>query len=321
MGTMLASKVAVVTGAGRGIGKGVALLFAEEGAKVVAVDNGCDVDGRNTDPSHANQTVKEIIAAGGQAVAQTQGIETSAGGEAAIKKAIDSYGKLDILVNVHGILRDRMIYNMTEEEWDTVILFHLKGVFNTLKPASIIMRQQRGGRIINFTSVSGLWGNSGQGNYGAAHAGKVGLTRVAARDLGRYGVTVNAISPGAMTRMGASVPASASAARARVGVVPLGGTPPAGQREAPRPTEPTAGKNHPNDIAPMVAFLASDAASNVNGRVFHCSGGNVSLLSEPVILKTLYKNGRWTPEEIADMFPTTLGQGLINPAPALPPQQ
>ena len=321
MAGMLDGKVAVITGAGRGIGKGVALLFAEEGAKVVAVDNGCDVDGRNTDPGPANETVKEIIAKGGQAVAQTQGIETLAGGEAAIKRALDTYSKLDILVNVHGILRDRMFFNMSEEEWDGVIQFHLKGVFNTMKPASIIMRQQRSGRIINFTSVSGLWGNTGQANYGAAHAGKAGLTRVTARDLGRYGITVNCISPGAMTRMGASVPASANAARQRLGIQPLGGSRTGDQPAAPRPTEPVPGKNHPGDIAPMVVFLASDAAKDVNGRIFHCTGGQVSLLSDPVILKTIYKNGRWTPKEIAEIFPQTLGQGLVNPAPPLPAKE
>ncbi|MBI4312096.1 MAG: SDR family oxidoreductase, partial [Chloroflexi bacterium] len=315
MGTMLAGKVAVITGAGRGIGQGVALLFAEEGAKVVAVDNGCDVDGRNTDAGPANDTVKQIIAKGGQAVAQTQGVETAAGGEAAIQKAIDTYGKLDILVAVHGILRDRMIFNMSEEEWDTVIKFHLKGVFNVLKPASVIMRQQRSGRIILFTSIAGLWGNSGQGNYGAAHAGKAGLMRVAARDLGRYGITVNCISPAGSTRMGASVPASAGAARARVGIQPIGGGParPQAQAEGGRRPEPAPGKGQAGDIAPMVVFVASDLAKDVNGKIFHCTGGQVSLLSEEVSLKTIHKNGRWTPEEIAEIFPQTLGQALVNP--------
>lgn len=319
MGTMLKDKVAVITGAGRGIGQGVALLFAEEGAKVVVVDNGCNVDGTNTDLGPAADTVAQIKARGGQAIAQTQGIETFAGGEAAIQKALDTFGKLDILVAVHGILRDRMLFNMTEEDWDTVIKFHLKGVFNVVKPASVIMRQQRSGRIIMFTSIAGLWGNSGQANYGAAHAGKAGLMRVAARDLGRYGITVNCISPAGMTRMGSTIPASANAARARVGIQPLGGAP-AGAAAAPRPTEPVAGKNHAHDIAPMVAFVASDAAKDVNGKIFHCTGGNVSLLSDPVILKTIHKAGRWTPEEIAEIFPSTLGQGLVNPAPPLPPK-
>ncbi|MBI3952898.1 MAG: SDR family oxidoreductase [Chloroflexi bacterium] len=319
MGNMLADKVAVVTGAGRGIGKGVALLCAAEGAKVVVVDNGCDVDGSNTDPDPANQTVAEIIAQGGHAVAQTQGVETFAGGEAAIRKALDTYGRLDVLIAVHGILRDRMLFNMSEEEWDTVIKVHLKGVFNVVKPASVVMRQQRGGRIIMFTSGSGLWGNSGQANYGAAHAGKAGLMRVAARDLGRYGITINCISPGAMTRMGATVPGAAQAARARLGIAPPGGASARSPQE-PRPQEPIPGKNHPGDIAPMVVFLASDLAKDVNGRIFHCTGGNVSLLSDPVILKTIHKAGRWTPEEIAEIFPQTLGQGLVNPAPPLPPK-
>lgn len=317
MGKMLEGKVSVITGAGRGIGKGVALLFAEEGARVVAVDNGCMVDGTNVDPGPANETVAEIKAKDGQAVAQTQGVETFAGGEAAIQKALDVFGKLDILVAVHGILRDRMLFNMSEEEWDAVIKFHLKGVFNVVKPASVIMRQQRSGRIIIFTSLSGLWGNSGQANYGAAHAGKTGLMHVAARDLGRYGITVNCISPAAMTRMGASVPASASAARTRVGIQPLVGS--SAVAETRRSNEPTPGRNHPYDIAPMVAFLASDAAQGVNGKIFHCSGANISLLSDQVVLKTMHKAGRWTPEEISEFFPQTLGQGLVNPAPPLPP--
>ena len=320
MGTMLTGKVAVVTGAGRGIGKGVALSLADQGAKIVAVDNGCNLDGTGTDEGPAQETVAEIKAKGGLAVAQTQGVETAAGGEAAIKKALDAFGKLDILVAVHGILRDRMLFNMNEEEWDTVIKFHLKGCFNVVKPASVIMRQQRSGRIIMFTSIAGLWGNSGQANYGSAHAGKAGLMRVAARDLGRYGITVNCISPAGMTRMGASVPAAANEARLRVGIQPLGGARP-GQAAQPRPTEPIPGKNHAHDIAPMVAFLASDLAKDVNGRIFHCTGGQVSLLSDPVILKTIYKNGRWSPEEIAEIFPNTLGQGLVNPAPPLPPKE
>jgi len=256
MGTMLAGKVAVITGAGRGIGQGVALLFAEEGAKVVVVDNGCDVDGRNTDAGPANDTVKQIIAKGGQAVAQTQGVETAAGGEAAIQKAIDTYGKLDILVAVHGILRDRMIFNMSEEEWDTVIKFHLKGVFNVLKPASVIMRQQRSGRIILFTSIAGLWGNSGQGNYGAAHAGKAGLMRVAARDLGRYGVTVNCIAPGRIMseQIRRKYPEQFRAAESARDI-PLGRY------------------GEPEELACLAVFLASPLACYITGAVMPVDGG------------------------------------------------
>ena len=200
MGDRLKGKVAVVTGAGRGLGRCHALALAAEGAKVVINDLGGAVDGTGADKSPADEVVAEIKKMGGEAVANYDSVATMEGGEKIIKAAIDNFGRLDILVNNAGVLRDRMIFNMTEEEWDTVISVHLKGHFACTKHACIIFRQQRSGRIINTSSEAGL-GNMGQANYSAAKEGIVGFTRTVARDMGRYGVTCNAIRPRAATRM------------------------------------------------------------------------------------------------------------------------
>ncbi|MER3420785.1 MAG: hypothetical protein C4290_09815, partial [Chloroflexota bacterium] len=201
MGNRLEGKVAIVTGGGRGIGRAICHLLAEEGCRVVVNDYGVAVDGTQPSSGPAQEVADEIKAKGGEAIPNFGDVSKVEDGEAMVKQALDSFGRLDILINVAGILRDRMIFNMTEEEWDAVIAVHLRGHYCTIKPASVVMRQQRYGRIINFTSISGLRGNPGQANYGAAKAGIAGLTRVVARDLGRYGVTCNAISPGAATRM------------------------------------------------------------------------------------------------------------------------
>ena len=299
MGNRLQDKVAVVTGSGRGIGRGVAILMAQEGAKVVVVDPGVNVDGSGTDHSIAQQVVSEIEQAGGTAVACTESVASMEGGEKIIQTAIDNYGKLDIVVTVAGILRDRMIFNMTEQEWDDVIAVHLKGTFSVVKHACILFRQQRSGRIITFSSTSGLYGNSGQANYGAAKDGIAGLTRVVARDMGRYGVTANAISPTAATRMTGSIPEDTANLRAARGITRA---------------SPTM-RGEADDVAPMVTWLASDAAAHVNGHVFHVTEGLVTLLNEPEPVKTINKTGKWTVEELARVVPVTLGFELHNPAP------
>ena len=231
------------------------------------------------------------------------------GGENIIKSALDNYGQLDIVVAVAGILRDRMLFNMTEEEWDAVISVHLKGTFTVCKAASLLFRQQRSGRIITFSSTSGLFGNSGQANYGAAKDGIAGFTRAVARDLGRYGVTVNSISPGANSRMTQTVPQSARDIRAA-----------SGMQASASVITPLELNREPEDVAPMVAWLASDEAKDVNGHVFHCQGGQISLMSNPTEERTLRKNGRWTVEEIDAMFGGTLGMDMVNPAPAQAPK-
>src|SRR6476619_45576 len=206
----LDGRVAIVTGAGRGIGRSVARLLASEGASVVVNDLGSAVDGSGHDSGPAHDVVAEIAEAGGKAVANGADISVFAAAENLVQTAIEEFGRLDILVNVAGILRDRMVFNMTEQEWDDVIRVHLKGTFNTTRFASAHWRSLRDesaqNRIINFTSVSGLHGAPGQPNYAAAKMGIVGLTWSCANALGKYGVTANAISPGAQTRMIDSIP-------------------------------------------------------------------------------------------------------------------
>ena len=309
MGDLLKDKVAVVTGSGRGIGRGIALQLSAEGAKVVVNDLGGAVDGSGDSATPADEVVNEIKAAGGEAVANYDSVATMDGGENIVKAALDSFGKIDIAVAVAGILRDRMLFNMTEEEWDAVISVHLKGTFTVTKAASILFRQQRSGRIITFSSTSGLYGNSGQANYGAAKDGIAGFTRAVARDLGRYGVTVNSISPGANSRMTQTVPQSARDLRAASGI------------QSNSAVTPLELNRDPEDVAPMVAWLASDEARDVNGHVFHCQGGQISLMNNPAEERTLRKSGRWSVEEIDAMFSGTLGMDMVNPGPPLPPRE
>lgn len=304
MADILKDKVAVVTGAGRGVGRGVAMLMAAEGAKVVVVDPGVNVDGSGFDQSVAEQVVVEIHRGGGEAVACTESVATMAGGERIVQAALDSFGKLDIVVTCAGILRDRMVFNMTEQEWDDVIAVHLKGTFTVVKHACILFRQQRSGRIITFTSQSGLVGNSGQANYGAAKSGIAGFTKVVARDMGRYGVTANSIAPRANTRMIGAIPETAAEVRARGGVASL-----------------SEGNElqglDPDDVAPFVCYLASDYASQINGQIFLVFGGDVSLMSQPRPERSIFNpNGQWTLEELAPLASNYLTAGIYNPAPA-----
>ncbi len=304
----LDGKVAVVTGSGRGIGRGIALLFAREGAKVVVNDPGVNTDGTGNDNGPADQVVAEIKGEGGAAVANYDSVAHVAGGEAIVKTAVDTWGRIDILVNNAGILRDRMIFNMSEEEWDAVIATHLKGHYCCTKPASILMRQQRYGRVVNFSSGSGIIGNAGQANYGAAKSGIAGFTRVVAKDLGRYGVTCNALAPGAATRMTSTVSDQSRQLRARAGI-----TSPAAR---PAPAAPQL--RDPEYVAPMVAYLCTDDAWNINGQIFHVAGGSVGIANHPVPMRTLWKPDMWTLDELAAAVPAQLMAGIGNPAPPPP---
>ena len=306
MAGALEGKVAIITGSGRGIGRGMALLFAQEGAKVVVNDPGVNTDGSGRDNGPADEVASEIKAAGGEAVANYDTVATADGGERMVQTALDAFGRLDILVNNAGILRDRMIFNMTEEEWDAVIAVHLKGHFNCTKPASIVMRQQRYGRIINMSSTSGIIGNPGQANYGAAKSGIAGFTRVVAKDLGRYGVTCNAIAPGAATRLTATVPQSSRELRSRAGISGAASN---------RPPTAAFTLRDPEYVAPMAAYLACDDAWNINGQIFHVAGGTVGLAWHPTPMRTIWKPDMWTLDELCEIVPGQMMAGIPNPAP------
>jgi len=284
---LLDGKVAIVTGAGNGLGAAYAKLFAREGASVVVNDLGSAVYGSGHDSGPAHDVVAEIAEAGGKAIANGADISVFAAAENLVQTAIEEFGRLDILVNVAGILRDRMVFNMTEQEWDDVIRVHLKGTFNTTRFASAHWRSLRDesaqNRIINFTSVSGLHGAPGQPNYAAAKMGIVGLTWSSARALGKYGVTVNAISPGAATRMTDSVPTDR------------------------RRTRPEVAEWSPDNVAPIVAYLASERSGWITGRIIHSSGYEVSLYSNPEPVVRIVGTGPWQPDALAEQVERSFG--------------
>ncbi len=289
---ILQDKVAVITGGGNGIGREVSKLFGQQGAKVVVNDLGVAVDGSGGTRSAADAVVQEINDAGGIAVANHESVATPEGGQSIIQTALDNYSKLDIVVHVADILRDRMLFNMSIEEWDAVINVHLRGAFCVIRPAAALMRAQKSGRIISFSSGSAA-GNSGQANYSAAKAGILGLTRTGAKDLSKYGVTVNAIWPSAATRMTSTVPEAAEALRAERGLRRTSGA-------RPQILDP-------KHVAPMVAYLASDLAQDITGQTFAIGGERLALISNPAPVREVYCPGGWTMESMLELFPQTIG--------------
>jgi NAD(P)-dependent dehydrogenase (short-subunit alcohol dehydrogenase family) len=291
MARHLEGKVAAVTGGGRGIGREVSKALAAQGAAVVVNDLGVTVAGQKETQSPADDVAKEIKAAGGAACSNHEDISTPEGGESLVNQAIKEYGQLDILVNVAGILRDRMIFNMTIEEWDAVIRVHLRGHFCTMRPASAHMRERKFGRIINFSSNSAQ-GSPGQPNYAAAKAGILGLTYSAANSLHKYGITCNAIMPGAATRM--------------TDTIPTGRMPGA-------PTESTAASGSPMDpanVPPIIVYLSSDEAGEVTGQCFGASGYAIRRYTHMEPDRILYGDGKWDIDHLFKVFKSTLGRGL-----------
>ena len=276
---LLKGKVAVVTGAARGVGREIAMLMAAHGAKVVVNDYGGSEGGVGADRKPADEVVDEIRRAKGEAVANYDSVASMAGGQAIVKTATDSFGRVDIVVNNAGILRDRMIFNMSEEEWDAVINTHLKGSFAVTRAAAPLMREQKWGRFINMTSTSGLIGNVGQANYAAAKLGIFGLTKATALDMARYNVTANCISPFAWTRMIGTIPTETEAEKARVEKIKQMG---------------------PEKIAPVCAYLLSDAAKDVTGQIFGARMNELFLFSQNRPLRSVHRSEGWTPQSIAE---------------------
>jgi len=278
----LHGKSVAVTGAGRGIGRAVALACAAEGANVVVADYGVGIDGQEPSSDVADAVVEEITEAGGTAVAVADTVTTMAGGQRIVATALDSWGRIDGVVCVAGILRERMLFKMSEEEWDPVIETHLKGTFTVVRAAAAVMKEQGAGTLIGFTSGA-FAGSVAQANYSAAKGGIVSLVRSAAAGMHRYGVTANCIAPVARTRMSVNVP-----------------------------TELDMGE--PEDVAPLVVYLLSDKARHVTGQVYTANGGTIAVWNQPTEVRSMTNEGRWTPEGIEARFDTDLGQepmGLV----------
>jgi NAD(P)-dependent dehydrogenase (short-subunit alcohol dehydrogenase family) len=288
-------RVVIVTGAGRGIGRAHALEFAAQGAKVVVNDLGANVDGTGADAGPANEVVSAIKDMGGEAIANGDDVSDFDGAKRLIETAISAFGGLDVLVNNAGILRDRMLINMTPEEWDAVIRVHLRGTYAPTHHAAVYWRERakagetNDARIINTSSASGIYGNVGQTNYGAAKAGIAAFTIIAAMELARYGVTVNAIAPGALTRM----------------------------TEGLRPDRPTVEPDQfdarsPDNIAPLVVWLGSKESAGITGRVFNVAGGRISVAEGWHAGPGIDKGDRWNPAELGKVVPDLVAKAAPN---------
>ncbi len=304
MPDLLAGKVAIITGAGRGIGRSHSIEMARQGAKIVVNDLGAKLDGAGASRGPAEEVVNEIKKMGGEAVANYGSVATSADADSIIKTAMDMFGRVDILVNNAGILRDRIIFNMTDDEWDLVIKVHLYGTFYCTRAACRVMKEQKYGRIINTSSLAGM-GQMGQTNYSAAKEGIVGLTRTVARDMMRYNVTCNAIRPIAATRL--TVTDELFEARKKA----------VGEEKAVQ-WKKNLEAAQPEDITPLVVYLASEKAHAVNGCVFDVRSDFVARYDDPPRLAStiIRKDGKWNSEELVEVMPKTLVAGLGEPLSA-----
>jgi NAD(P)-dependent dehydrogenase (short-subunit alcohol dehydrogenase family) len=276
-------KVALVTGAGRGVGRGVALALASAGAAVVVNDLGVSLAGEGGDVSPAQQVVDEIVAAGGQAVANADSVASWDGAQSMVQAAVETFGRIDAVVNNAGNLRDGLFHKMSEEEFDAVIAVHLKGTFNVSRAAAPFFKEQAGGAYVHMTSTSGLIGNFGQANYAAAKLGVTALSKSIALDMERFHVRSNAVAPFAWTRMVSSIPANTPEQVKRIeGLMKL----------------------VPEKIAPFVVALASDTGAGVTGQIFGVRNNEIYLFSQPRPIRTAHTGDGWTPESIAErVFP------------------
>ncbi len=280
MSGMMEGKVVVVTGAGGGIGRGIALAMAAQGAKVVVNDIGASMTGDTISAGPAQQVVDEIVKAGGQAIPNTDSVATRASANNIIEAAVKTFGRIDAVVNNAGNLRDRVFHKMSDEEWSQVIDVHLNGTFFVSRAAANYFREQESGAFVHMTSTSGLIGNFGQANYSAAKLGIAALSKSIALDMNRYNVRSNCIAPFAWSRMTSSIPANTPEEKSRVAKLQ---------------------KMESNKIAPMAVFLASDAAKDVNAQIFGVRANEIMLFSQPRPIRSVHMSEGWTPESIAQI--------------------